>query len=130
MLYFQPLFYTGSLLLLSYHCSQLIPDIYRTELVLGTSSQFVILLVYNFSSCILSILFSDHLQSTHIVPIFLLVSEMCLIGTILFLLLAGYILHMHCIVSRRVVIFPLISICFSIGPPDIVIKKLIIIQHV
>jgi len=38
MLYFQVLFYIGSLLLLSYHCSQLIPDIYRTELVLGTSS--------------------------------------------------------------------------------------------
>jgi hypothetical protein len=36
MLYFQVLFYIGSLLLLSYHCSQLIPDIYRTGLVPGT----------------------------------------------------------------------------------------------
>jgi len=34
---------------------QLIPDICRTGLVLGTSSQFVILLVYNFSSCMLGI---------------------------------------------------------------------------
>ena len=48
MLYFQVLFYVVSLLLLSYHCSQLIPDIYRTGLVLGTSSQLAILLIYNF----------------------------------------------------------------------------------
>jgi len=66
MLYFQVLFYIESLPILSYHCSQLIPDIFRTELVLGTSSQFVILLVYNFSSWILGILFSDRLQSAHI----------------------------------------------------------------
>jgi len=30
MLYFQVLFYIGFLFLLSYHCSQLIPGIYRT----------------------------------------------------------------------------------------------------
>ena len=52
MLYFQLLFYTGSSLVLSYHYLQLIPDICRTWLVLGTSNQFVILLVYNFSSTI------------------------------------------------------------------------------
>ena len=57
-------------------------DICRTGLVLGTSSKFVILLVYNFSSCILGILFSDHLQLAHIVPIFLLVSGMSLIRTV------------------------------------------------
>ena len=50
MLYFQVLFYIGSRLLLSYHYLQLIPDICRTGLGLGTSSQFVIILVYNFSS--------------------------------------------------------------------------------
>jgi len=33
MLYFQGLFYFGSLLLLSYHYSQLIQDIYKTRLV-------------------------------------------------------------------------------------------------
>jgi len=37
MPYFQVLFYFGSLLLLSYHCSQLIQDIYKTGLVLGAS---------------------------------------------------------------------------------------------
>ena len=84
MLYFQVSIYIGSRLLLSYHYLQLIPDICRTGLVLGTSSQFVILLVYNFSSCILGIgiLFSDHLQIAYIVPIFLLVSGMCLIRTV------------------------------------------------
>jgi hypothetical protein len=55
-------------------CVRLIPDIYRTGLVLGTSSQIVILLIYNFSSYILGILFSGHVQSAHIVPMFLLVS--------------------------------------------------------
>ena len=75
MLYFQVLFYIGSLLLLSYHYLQLIPGIYRNGLVLGTSSQFVVLLVYNFSSSILGILFSDLLQLAHIVLIFLLVLE-------------------------------------------------------
>jgi len=36
MLYFQVLFYFGSLLLLSYHYSQLIQDIYKTGLELGS----------------------------------------------------------------------------------------------
>jgi len=67
MLYCQLLFYIGSFLLLSYHYLQLIPDICRTGLVLGTSSQFAILLICNFSSCILGILFSDYLQLAHIV---------------------------------------------------------------
>jgi len=35
MLYFQVLFYIGSLLLLIYHYLQWIPDIYRTGLILG-----------------------------------------------------------------------------------------------
>jgi hypothetical protein len=35
MLYLKVLFYFGSLLLLSYHYSQLIQDIYRTGLVLS-----------------------------------------------------------------------------------------------
>jgi len=48
MLYFQVLFYIGSFLVLRYYYLHLIPDICRTGLVLGTSSQFVILLVYNF----------------------------------------------------------------------------------
>jgi len=73
----------GALLLLSYHYSHLIPIICKTVLVLGTLVQFLILLVYNFSSCFLGILFSDHLQSAHIVPMFLLVSEMYLIRTVL-----------------------------------------------
>jgi len=60
MLYVQVLFYTESLLLLSYRYLQLIQDICRTGLVLGTSSQFVILLVYNFSSCILGIILLDY----------------------------------------------------------------------
>ena len=42
MLYFQVLFYTGSLLLLSYDYSQLIPDLNRTELVLGTLNRLMI----------------------------------------------------------------------------------------
>ena len=75
------LFCVGALLQLNYHYSQLIPDICKTGLVLGASSQFVIL-VYNFSSCILGILFSHHLQSVHIVPMFPLVSEMYLIRTV------------------------------------------------
>jgi len=41
MLCFQVLLYVVSLLLLSYHYLQLIPDIYRIGLVLGASSQFV-----------------------------------------------------------------------------------------
>jgi len=89
MLYFHVLFYIGYLLLLSYHYSQLITNICRTGLALGMSSQFVVFLFYNISSYILGILFSDHLQSTHIVPMFLLVSGMFLIGTVWFLLLAG-----------------------------------------
>jgi len=99
MLYFQVLFYIGSLLQLSYHYSQLITDIYRTGLLLGTSSQFVILPIYNISSYILGILFSHHLQSTHIVLMSLLVSGMYLIGTVWFLLLAGCHLLMQYIVS-------------------------------
>ena len=71
MLYLQVLFYIGSLLLTSCHSLRFIPDIYRTGLVLGASSQFLILVIYNFFSCILSILFSDHLQSTPIVPMVL-----------------------------------------------------------
>jgi hypothetical protein len=41
MLYFQMLFYIGSLLLLSYHCSQLIPDIFRTGLVITGHSLII-----------------------------------------------------------------------------------------
>jgi len=82
MLYFQVLFYIGSLVLLSYHYLQLIPDICRTGLVLGASTQFAVLLIYNFSSCILGILFSDHLQLAYVVPIFLSVSGLCLIRTV------------------------------------------------
>ena len=43
---------------------------------------FVVLIVYNFSWSILGILFSDHSQLAHIVPIFILVSGMCLIRTV------------------------------------------------
>jgi len=64
MLYFQVLFYVGSIFLLSYHWSQLIPDIYRTGLVqLGTLNQFAILLIYSFSSYILIIFWIEIIAS-------------------------------------------------------------------
>jgi hypothetical protein len=51
MLYFQVLFYIGSLLLLSYHYSQLIRDIYRTGLVLGSIWDIVNLTQHVETSC-------------------------------------------------------------------------------
>ena len=50
MLYFQVLFYIGSLFLLSYHYLQLIPGICKNGHVQGTSSQFVIFLVYHLNN--------------------------------------------------------------------------------
>jgi hypothetical protein len=114
MLYFQVLFYIGYHLLLSYHYSQLIPDIYRTGLALGTSSQFVILSIYNFSSYILGILFfcpftnnpycADVSSSFWNVP-----NRDCLV-LVVSRMLSAYAVHCF----RHVVIFPLISIYFSI----------------
>ena len=50
MLYCQVLFYIGSLFPLCYHYLQLITGICRTGHVQGTSSQFVILLVYHLNN--------------------------------------------------------------------------------
>ena len=114
MLYFQVLFYTGSLLLLSYHCSQLIPDIYWTGLVLGTSSQLAILLIYNSSLIHLKYFvfwpFTINPYCADVSFSFWKFSSRYCLVLVISRMSSAYAIHCF----RRVVIFPLSSMKISL----------------